>query len=408
LPPPAPASPEDIPKWNLWPDGIFQLDFSWEEVSRTKRLLTHWVERTSGGDRRGAEDAEVWDKGKRLTRTCLGVLVCDNQDCQRITRPMTNPSQFKKQLTSACRCGAEFKHQTCGVRSILWSWSGGIRYQHDGFHYHSRPPAIHSTTDEQKQFTALVQQNPKSGPLQLIVGVPTVEGPGKSVADISDIYINADRVAKEWQKIRRGTNGFGTGDLFIATFADFDMKHPGFLVSEVFGSITVISFQTPFMLSRLVHEYIDDDAVNGLVNDAAHGWWKEANLLLMITSVYSPDLNCWVPGLLSYTNGATTNHFSHHFRALFEGIAVEAERRGIEVEDRLFVGVSFCFSTSLSSFKVLIIDRLWISVKPSGTDSSKASSHSGYNTIPISAQKKSFTLLLRSFSVVAKKISAQE
>jgi hypothetical protein len=60
-------------------------------------------------------------------------------------------------------------------------------------------------------------------------------------------------------------------------------------------------------------------------------------------------LNCWVPGILSYTNGATANHFSHHFRALFEGIAVEAERtrRGIEVVDKLFAGVSICFTKPL-------------------------------------------------------------
>jgi len=110
------------------------------------------------------------------------------------------------------------------------------------------------------------------------------------------------------------------------------------------------------MLSRLVHEYIDDDAVNGLVNDAAHGWWKEGNSLLMISSVYSSDLNCWVPGILSYTNGATANHFSHHFRALFEGIAVEAERRGIEVEDKLFAGVSICFSRPILLLIIIIGD----------------------------------------------------
>jgi hypothetical protein len=219
LPPPinhTPTSLEDVSNWNPWPDGVFQLDVSWEGVTRTKKLQTHWAERTFGGDRRGQEDAEVWDKGKRLTRTCLGVLVCDNQDCQRITRPMTDASRLKSQLVSACRCGAELKHQPCGVRSILWSWSGGIRYQHDGFHYHSRPPVIHATADEQSQFTALVKQNPKSGPLQLIVGVPTFEGPGKSVAEISNLYINADRVSKERQKIRRGINGFGSGDSFIA------------------------------------------------------------------------------------------------------------------------------------------------------------------------------------------------
>ena len=334
---------DDLPKWDPWPDGPFQLDVSWEEVSRTKKLQTHWAERTHGGDRKGREDADVWDQGKRSTRTCLGVLVCDNHECKRVTRPMTDPARFKAQLMGECQCGGQLRHQSCGVRSILWSYSGGIRYQHDGFHYHARPPVIHPTPEEKERFAALVRHNPKSGPLQLVVGVPTLEGPGQSVADISDVYINADRVSKERQKIWRGMDGFGSGDSFIAAFAAFDTNHPGFLVSEVFGSVTVISFQTPFMLSRLVHEYIVDDAVNGLVNDAAHSWWKEANSLLMITSVYSPDLNCWVPGLLSYTNGATANHFAHHFRALFESIATESERRGIEVVDRLFAGVSAHF-----------------------------------------------------------------
>jgi hypothetical protein len=41
-------------------------------------------------------------------------------------------------------------------------------------------------------------------------------------------------------------------------------------------------------------------------------------------------------------------------------------------------------------------------------DSSMALSHSGYDTIPISAPKKSFTLQLKSFLEVAKNISGQE
>ena len=329
--------------WDPWPDGVFHSDVSWQEASHTKRLQTHWAERTHGGDRRGSEDADVWDKGKRSTRACLGVFVCDNNDCKRVTRPMTDPRRLKAQSTSTCRCGAQLVHQECGVRSILWSWSGGIRYQHDGFHYHPRPPVIHPTPDEKERFAALVQQHPKAGALSLIVGAPTLEGPGESVADISPVYTNAHRVSKERQKLRRGAVRFSNGDSFISAFAEFDLKHPGFLVSEVFGSVTVVSFQSPFMLSNLVHDYIQEDRVNGLVNDAAHGWWQESNSLLMISSVYSSDLNCWVPGLLSYTNGATGHHFTHHFLALFETIAIEAERRGIEIADELFAGVSYIF-----------------------------------------------------------------
>jgi hypothetical protein len=198
-------------------------------------------------------------------------------------------------------------------RSILWTWSGGIHFQNEVIHHHhARPPPIHASKEEEDCFATLVKNNPKSGPLELLVGVPTFQGPGESVAEISDIHVNADRVSKDRQKIKRGIDGHDTGDAFIATFAEFDLNHPGFLVSEVFGAVTAISLQTPLMVSQLVHD-------NGLVNDAAHGWWREpANSLLMITSAYSPDLRCWVPGRLSYTNGTTGDHYMHHFSTLVE------------------------------------------------------------------------------------------
>jgi hypothetical protein len=44
----------------------------------------------------------------------------------------------------------------------------------------------------------------------------------------------------------------------------------------------------------------------------------------MITSAYSADLLCWVPGLFSYTNGASAQHFKYHFVGLFQSIAAEA------------------------------------------------------------------------------------
>lgn len=59
----------------------------------------------------------------------------------------------------------------------------------------------------------------------------------------------------------------------------------------------------------------------------------------MATSSYCPLLNCWIPGVLSYTNGASAEHFKHHFRAVFQSIAIEAKARSIEVVDRLFIGV---------------------------------------------------------------------
>jgi hypothetical protein len=87
--------------------------------------------------------------------------------------------------------------------------------------------------------------------------------------------MNMDRVSKEWQKIKHDIKGLANGDAFIADFASFNITHPAFLVSEVFGAITVISFQMPLMVSKLIHDDWLDSLVNGLVNDAAHGWWSE-------------------------------------------------------------------------------------------------------------------------------------
>jgi len=250
--------------------------------------------------------------------------------------PKIDPAWLNAQKLSLCKCQASLVYQACGVRSILWTWSGGIRFQNEGSHRHARPPPIHATKEEEECFATLVKQNPKSGLLELLVGIPTFQGPGESVGDISDIYMNADRVSKDRQKIKWDIKGLANGDAFIA---DFDTTHPAFLVSETFGAITVLSFQTPLMASQLVHDDWLDSPVNGLVNDAAHGWWNERNSLLMVTSAYSPDLRCWVPGLLSYTNGASANHYTHHFTTLMKTMALEAEQRGLKVADELFAGV---------------------------------------------------------------------
>lgn len=98
--------------------------------------------------------------------------------------------------------------------------------------------------------------------------------------------------------------------------------------------------QSPLMRENLLKEQILNGNVNGMVNDAAHGWWQDKKALLMVTSAYCPELNCWLPGVLSYTNGASSDHFKYHFLAVFNSIASEAEKRELDVTDRLFAGVS--------------------------------------------------------------------
>ena len=52
---------------------------------------------------------------------------------------------------------------------------------------------------------------------------------------------------------------------------------------------------------------------------------------------------CWVPGLFSYTNGASAEHYKIHFLALMHSIAHEAETGGLEIIDHFFAGVISIF-----------------------------------------------------------------
>ncbi|KAF9455214.1 hypothetical protein BDZ94DRAFT_1130311, partial [Collybia nuda] len=298
-------------EWDGWPDGNLEYDITSKQWHDTGNLMFHWAYRVGGGDRKGKETASNWEQGKRCTRSCLGIMECDNSGCQISIRPHGDIDRRYVQLTKGCKCGAQLSHRTCDVMAILWRWSQGV---------HFRNIVIHA--------------NPNAGPLSLIVGLPGVNGPGDSVADISDVYLNADRVSKDRRALKRGADT--SGDQFIRGFAEFDDEHPGFILLSVLGKVTVISVQSRFMRSQLVKDTILSGPVNGMVNDAAHGWWIERTYLLMVSSTYCPVLHCWVPGVLSFTNGASAEHFKFHFLAVFQSISLEAESRSIDLTDNHF------------------------------------------------------------------------
>lgn len=324
--------------WDAWPDGHFEQDFNWDEVRATATLRTHWATKVNGGFRKGSDDSNTWEQGKRSTRQCMGIIKCDNSDCQLVIRPQTTSQGISGQLLRRCQCQAVLSHIRCPIKSTLWTWHKGIHYSNGGHHNHPRLTHIlHLLPHEQAQFDAIVSAHPNTGPLGLIVGVPGLHGPGESVADISEVLVNADRVRKERQKLKLGN--MGGGDSFIAEFAKFTMEHPGFVIYSQIGDVTVISMQTPFMAARLVKPTRLEGPVNGQVSDAAHGWWRERTSLLVISSCYCPELLCWVPGIFSYTNGASAEHYTYHFLALFQSIDRECLARGIELTDEMLAGV---------------------------------------------------------------------
>ncbi|KAF9459977.1 hypothetical protein BDZ94DRAFT_1379047 [Collybia nuda] len=302
--------PNDGVVWDGWPDGLFECLYSFVEFRLANELAVHWACTPKGGDKRGDDKAEEWQRGKQTGRRCNGVLRCGNQFCTIVVRPQTRTAKIAQQLERRCKCGDKLRHEDCTV--ILWL-----------------------NTFKYERFDQIIFANPKAGLLALLVG----SGPGTSVAEISPVLMNADCIKAEKCRV---TGGRGTTREFVDNFSNFEAKHPGFVVYSQFGMTTVVILQTRFMLSQLVKEHIIEDAVNGIVSDAAHGFWRDKPNLLIISSTYCLALRCWVPGIMTYSNGASEKHYELHFRALFETMAEEAQRQDTEVTDDLFRNVSTC------------------------------------------------------------------
>ncbi|KAJ7271324.1 hypothetical protein B0H12DRAFT_989783, partial [Mycena haematopus] len=231
-------------EWDGWPDGDFTRDFSLEFAQAHDNLRVHWACEILGGASGGSVHAETWKDGKVTRRKCQGIIECTNATCNII---------------------------------------------------------------ENNEFRQIVEQNPIAGPLKLLVGRPGIDGPGESVADISPVLFNAERIKYERRKILRGPRRH---DNFNKAFNQFKEKHPDFIREAQFGDVSVIVMQTPFMASKLVKAVVEQEAVNGIVSDAAHRFWKERNSLLIVSSTFVPQhLKCWVPGIMSYANGGTAEHY---------------------------------------------------------------------------------------------------
>jgi hypothetical protein len=216
--------------------------------------------------------------------------------------------------------------------SVLYSFKGGVYYIHKGVHQHPKQTHIlHLSRDERARFEQIVFENPTAGPAALISGRNGLTGACKSVATISTVLLNEDRVKAELQALR----GKSTRN-FVDDFADFQRNHPGYVLYSQFEVVTVVVVQTQFMVSQLVINFIEDEAVNDIVSDAAHGFWHSSKDLLIISSTYSALLACWVPGLMTYANGGSAEHYRLHFLILFNSMADECEKHGREVNDELF------------------------------------------------------------------------
>lgn len=331
--------------WDWWPDGTFKRDFTYEQFEEASELKVHWATRSWGGNKTGRTDAPTWKGGRLLRRKCQGILKCNNQNCHILVRPQSTDTRIKEQLAEDCACGGELRHIECPAHDSKWLWEKGVRYKHFGKHSHPAPThLLHATKDEMKRFRELVVTNSSTKALGLIMGAPSlipgVTEPRPSVRKISTVFSNSHRVAKERTKILKPYSTKGEND-FLDAFSSFLEDNPDWMIhSHIQNGTMVFSFQSELMREQLIGQKSSSRPINGIVNDAAHGWWKNRSHLLMVSSTYNSKLKCWAPAVMSFTNGTTAEHFRHHFLALFISIATETRRQGIPISDKLFSGVS--------------------------------------------------------------------
>lgn len=245
-----------------------------------------------------------------------------------------------KLLESLCQCGDELYLISCDVKMVIHEFLFGKHFEHHGRHSHPRPHPIHLDLSEQRKLTQLVHEHPDAGPSKLMAGVPNLDGSSEPITELSTTLLNSDRVKYEVTKIRdTGSHQARHGDL-VGGLVTFCEAHPGFVLYSTITQVAVISMQSSVLASAFIKELIPNEAINGIVSDAAHGYWQDDGALLIISSTYSPVLRCWVPGVFSYSNGASAEHYALHFFALFTAMSRDADQRGITITDRYFANVS--------------------------------------------------------------------
>ncbi|KAH7874864.1 uncharacterized protein C8R40DRAFT_1237469 [Lentinula edodes] len=327
-------------EWDPWPNGRFRLDLTHTEYMATKRLAVQWATKSNTTrSRNSSVGSSTIAGGKILNKKCLGVLICTVEGCQFIGRPQVESAGLQKQLSARCYCGGQLKHDHCSSRSYLITWGqqdGDIsttqyRYINGTAHTHSRlPGVVRTTAAEDQRFRTVYENRPNATSTQLMVGAPAPQGFGPSAADLGQKFsqraYTSYRLNQEKKKDGNGpTSAFGN----LQNLQKWKGKHSTVPCKDYVSSdIVCISLQTEWMQQQTLPDMSDvGDPLHGLLSDAAHKYWEDPNGRLIVTSIYSPLIEKWVPVLFTYANGATIAHYEYHFLILIEGIAATVTKR---------------------------------------------------------------------------------
>ena len=131
---------------------------------------------------------------------------------------------------------------------------------------------IHLTISERAELAETVFEYPKVGPAMLMTGIPKLYGHTKPVTEISPTLLNADHVKYKVGKICKPSQISGSEFLH---YAQFCADHPNFVINFHVSDCIVLSMQLSVLAGQFVKEIIPNEAINGIVWDAAHDYWLD-------------------------------------------------------------------------------------------------------------------------------------
>ncbi|KAL0575318.1 hypothetical protein V5O48_006647 [Marasmius crinis-equi] len=287
------AGREVLQQWDGSPQDHWHAYLTHDELDALDDLKVDWATHTNTGRQRNGHSrtASTAAHGYRSVRECFGILECDNPDCPRIIRPRSTKD---------------------GVQEQVFEWRLVLQWQN------SQPRRDSSEASDDSELKELLDANP-TAKLAALRGGNTVNG--KSLLNVSNRFITEDVARREVNKHRSSQRRGETGNSWLKRFTKFREDHRGFVLASEFGDgVTIISVQTDFMASKLSKVCRNSSDFDGLVSDAAQKWFADRSSCLITTSVYSPDIQRWVPGIYSYANGETAIHYEYHFLALMRSI----------------------------------------------------------------------------------------
>jgi hypothetical protein len=163
-----PESDNEPQLWDGWPNGTWTRFYTSQQVQTTSGLEIQWASEAFG-PRKGSPSSKTWQRGKTMSRRCLGCIQCFNDFCGISSPPAARGIHISQQLEARCPCGAVLKHQTCGIQWSFHFYASGARLEHSGDHLHPHFTHTISTPARGHSQFAEFQRKPKV-PLAISMG----------------------------------------------------------------------------------------------------------------------------------------------------------------------------------------------------------------------------------------------